>query len=321
MNFPAVVEQPLVSIIVPAWNSERWISETLLSALGQTWAKIEVLVVDDGSTDRTVGIVKSLPDNRVRCVQQQHGGAASARNRGLREARGDLIQFLDADDLISADKVALQIAALHDSPPGSVASCSWLRFGDDTFSVRVHDEPVWPVEDPVEWLTESLSGGGMMQPAGWLIPRSIADASGPWDESLTLHDDGEYFARVLVRASRNVFVRDARVFYRDVSGSLSRRRSRAAIQSAFDVCSARSKLLLSARDDSRTRRAAATQFAQFAYEFRRTAPDLSKRALGAIESLGVTPRNVVGGSSFRVMSKLFGLSTALSIRSTVARGR
>ena len=320
MNDAARLDAALVSVIVPAWNCEAWISDAIRSAVSQTWERIEVIVIDDGSTDRTGELARDWPDSRVMCLRQEHQGAAAARNRGLRQANGDFIQFLDADDVLAADKLALQLAALGENPPDSVASCSWARFASGSQPAPFDDEPVWPVEDPVEWLIRSLSGEGMMQPAGWLVPQSITNTCGPWNESLTLHDDGDYFARVLVKAARNVFVRGAAIFYRDVAGSLSKRRSRAAIESAFSVCNARRDTLLSIRNDLPARRALATQYAQFAYEFDDAAPDLTKRALEAIRLLAASPVNVIGGSAFRAMSKAFGFGVALRLRSAAKRG-
>ena len=159
----------------------------------------------------------------------------------------------------------------------------------------------------------------MMQPAAWLTPRTLIDRAGPWDESLTLHDDGEFFARVLMHAQRNVFVKDAFVYYRRVSGSLSRARGDKASASAFAVCSAKARLLLSARDDRETRRAAATEFARFVYEFRSSDPELAEKALHAMRELAVEPAPAVGGGMFQGLSALVGFERALQIRSSLSR--
>jgi glycosyltransferase involved in cell wall biosynthesis len=308
-----------VSVIIPAWNAEQWIAEAVSSAMDQTWPHLEVIVVDDHSTDRTREIVESVADSRTKLLSQDHAGAAAARNRGLSEARGGLVQFLDADDVLGEDKLALQIEALRDAPERSIASCSWARFTGSIASAGIHREPVWEIADPVDWLTRSLSGDGMMQPAAWLVPRKVVDEAGAWDESLSLHDDGDFFARVLTRASRNVFVPDATVYYRDVSESLSRRRSRTAIESAFAVCRSRHRALIAARDDARARRAIATQYAQFTYEFGVAAPDLAKQALEEIAAIGATPADSIGGGTFRMSARLLGFDRALRLRSRLAR--
>ena len=159
----------------------------------------------------------------------------------------------------------------------------------------------------------------MMQPGGWLTPRSLIEAAGPWDESLSLHDDGEFFTRVLLRASENVFVPEATVFYRKVDGSLSRGRSRGAIESAFAVCRSRHKHLLEVRNDRRVRSALATQFAQFAYEFGEDAPDLAAQAIAAMRNLGTRPARKVGGRGFRFLAGGIGVAGALRVRSFFKR--
>ena len=305
----------LVSVVVPAFNAARWIRETLSSVVNQTWTNLEIVVVDDGSDDATGAMTSSFADPRIRLVTQENRGAGAARNRGIRETRGDLVQFLDADDILSPDKIERQVEALRNAGSGSIASCAWTRFSGNTGTARVTPEAVWAIADPVEWLVTSLSGGGMMQPGAWLTPRNLIEAAGPWNEQLTLHDDGEFFCRVLVAAAQNVFVPGITAFYRDVEGSLSRRRSRAAIESAFAVCRLRSAHLLAARDDRQTRRAAATQYAQFSYEFARVAPDLAAQAIDEIGRLGVQPARTVGGPAFRISSALLGFEKAVRLRS------
>jgi glycosyltransferase involved in cell wall biosynthesis len=311
----------LVSVIIPAHNAAAWLAEALESVLSQSYRELAIIVVDDGSQDDTASVVKGITDSRVRLISQENRGAAAARNRGLAEARGTFIQFLDADDLLGREKIAMQIDALREAPAGSLASCAWARFASDPRDAAVRPEPVWQVSDPLEWLTCSLSGGGMMQPGAWLTPRAVIEAAGPWDESLTLHDDGEFFSRVLLEAARNVFVPEATVYYRKVAGSLSRARSRRAMESALAVCRSRHRHVLAISDTPTVCRALATQYAQFAYEFGALAPDLAAEALREMRALGATPAPVIGGRSFRWLTGALGFPFALRIRQLRGKGR
>ena len=108
----ALISDPLVSVVIPAYNCERYLAEALESALGQTYGRVEVLVVDDGSTDGTAAVASSF-GNRVRYFHQANAGIGAARNRGAELAEGELLAFLDADDRWVVGKLALQIAALR----------------------------------------------------------------------------------------------------------------------------------------------------------------------------------------------------------------
>ena len=309
---------PLVSVIIPAHNATAFIRETLSSVLDQSWTNVETIVIDDGSDDQTSLAVQEAGRDSIRVIRQERKGASAARNAGLRIAQGKYVQFLDADDLISQRKIELQVCALEASSPTTIAACEWVHFESDPKLAVPHPEPVWSVSDPLNWLVVSLTGGGMMQPGAWLTPRTLIDAAGPWDESLSLHDDGEFFTRVLVRADRITMVEEATAYYRSVPGSLSRHRSRSAVESAFAVCRSRHRAILEKRDDPATRKAVATQYAQFAYEFYSAAPDLVSSALSLISELRAEPAPTIGGPGFRLTSATLGFVRALKIRSALA---
>ena len=307
------IEAPLVSVIMPAFNAAQWIRESISSVITQSYSHLEIIVIDDGSTDNTSLAVAEFTDPRIQLISQTQRGAASARNAGLAVATGKFIQFLDADDLLSDRKIERQITALNSEPENTVASCEWVHF--ENGRIRKPDQSAgWRERDPIQWLVQSLRGGGMMQPAGWLTPRTVIDRAGVWDERLTLHDDGEFFARVLASAKSNIFVDDATVLYRENPRGLSRQRSRKAAESAFAVCTARHTIIASRRNDRDALAAVATQYAQFAYEFAFSAPDLSAKALHAIETLAEPVDAIVGGPAFRLLTRMAGFPTAIGIR-------
>ena len=136
---------PLVSILIPCYNAGRWLAATLESALAQTWPHIEVIVVDDGSSDDSPTVARAFEGRGVRLILQPNAGASAARNRALRESRGEFLQFLDADDLLSPGKIAAQISLLRQRSAGTVASCAWGRFADNPQTARFVDTPVFRV--------------------------------------------------------------------------------------------------------------------------------------------------------------------------------
>src|SRR5271154_3546532 len=104
--------KPLVSILIPAYNAETWISDSLRSAIAQTWERKEIIVVDDGSTDQTLTVARQFESDQLKVVTQKNQGAAATRNSAFSLCRGDYIQYLDADDLMAPDKIVRQMDAL-----------------------------------------------------------------------------------------------------------------------------------------------------------------------------------------------------------------
>jgi glycosyltransferase involved in cell wall biosynthesis len=210
-------QSPLVSILIPAYNAELWISDTIESAVAQTWARKEIVIIDDGSTDRTVEIARRFESGTLKVVSQQNQGAAAARNAALANCQGDYIQWLDADDLLAPDKVAAQMQIVERGADASeLLSSAWAYFMYRTQSAVFTPTPLWQDLSPVEWMCRKWSHNLHMQTATWLASRKLLDAAGPWNTSLLGDDDGEYFSRVLM-ASRGVrFTADAKVFYRVV---------------------------------------------------------------------------------------------------------
>ena len=214
----AAETKPLVSILIPAFNAQQWIAETIHSAVAQTWPRKEIIVVDDGSTDRTLEVARQFASQGVTVVSQGNQGAAAARNHALQLSHGDYVQWLDADDLLNPVKIERQLAALRGVDERRILlSCPWAYFYYRTRHARFVRSPLWCDLTPVEWLLRKLSQNLHMQTATWLVSRELAEAAGPWDTRLTADDDGEYFSRVLLASERTRFVPYANVFYRRTS--------------------------------------------------------------------------------------------------------
>lgn len=109
------MKRPLVSVIIPAYNAKKTILRTLQSALNQTYSPIEIIVVNDGSTDTTLEVVRSIKDKRIRVYSQSNKGPSAARNYGAKKAKGEYLSFLDADDLWDKDKIKIEMGLLKDS--------------------------------------------------------------------------------------------------------------------------------------------------------------------------------------------------------------
>jgi len=211
---------PLVSILIPAYNSEKWINSTVKSALAQTWNNKEVIIVDDGSRDNTFRIARQHESKSVKIVTQRNKGASAARNKALSLAQGDFIQWLDADDILSANKIELQLSACDYDPETKILlSSAWGTFYFRIKNASFKKNPLWQDRTPREWLFYHLEKAYYMFPAAWLVSRSLTNLSGTWDERLSYNDDGEYFCRVICKSENVKFCSESVSYHR--MGNLS----------------------------------------------------------------------------------------------------
>jgi glycosyltransferase involved in cell wall biosynthesis len=213
--------KPLVSILIPAYNSQHWITDTLRSAVAQTWPRTEIIIVDDGSSDQTLAVARKFASDSVFVVTQKNQGAAAARNKAFSVSQGDYIQWLDADDLIAPDKITKQMEVVDQySDKRTLISGPWAQFLYRHGRAKFVPTPLWSDLSPADWLIRKMGQNLHMQTATWLVSRELTTAAGPWDTRLLVDDDGEYFCRVLLASNGVRFVPAAKVYYR-ASGASS----------------------------------------------------------------------------------------------------
>lgn len=215
---------PLVSVIIPAYNAEAYLGEALHSVLDQTYDHLEVLVIDDGSQDRTAEIVREVAaaDERVRLLQQENGGVAAARNYGIEYARGVYIAPLDADDLFYPRKLEAQVARMEDGGERVGMVYSWWISMDQEGRVFGGASP-WNLEGEVyeQLLYVNFIGNASVP----LFRRSALEQVGGYDESLRARggqgcEDWELALRVAERYEVRL-APGYHVAYRGVPGSMS----------------------------------------------------------------------------------------------------
>ena len=206
---------PLVSILIPAYNAEKWIGDALSSALAQTWPSKEIILVDDGSGDDTLSVARRFESPSVKVVTQPNQGASAARNNAFSLCQGEYIQWLDADDLLAPDKIEKQMKVAEECGSTRVLlSSEWGAFMYRVTKARFSPTALWHDLSPVEWLVRKMEANLHMQTGTWLVTRELTEVAGPWDVELSLDDDGEYFCRVILGSQSVRFVADAKVFYR-----------------------------------------------------------------------------------------------------------
>lgn len=282
-------DSPLVSIIIPVFNSGAYLAETISSALAQTWPEKEIIVVDDGSTDESLNIARSFKDSSIRIFEQENRGASAARNNGLLKARGEYIQFLDADDLLGPDKIELQMRLLR-GKNSAIANCAAIYFfdGDDRNSIQpVHEWFSNGSADNLQFLTK-LYGGGLIGPAyggmiavhAWLCPKAVVDKAGKWNEELTTDDDGEFFCRVILAASEILYSDKALCYYRKYSDnrSLSAANDYRASKSLLISTNLKAQHLLGRTTDTNTKLALSRLYYEHTWSFYPRYPDLALEA-------------------------------------------
>ena len=295
-----------------AYNAEDYVAAALDSALAQTWSSLEIIVVNDGSTDGTAEIVDAYSDHsQVKVIHQENQGQCAAANRAYAESSGELIKFFDADDLLSSEFVEKQVERLGGSR-NEVASAEWARFYEDPSEATFEPEPVWQDMDPVEWLVTAWEDARpMMQCALWLIPRPVLETAGLWDERLSLINDFEFFTRILVHTEGIRFTPGARLYYRSgLNNSLSGQDSRAHVESAFHSLIDGTGHLLERENSPRTRRAAANILQNFIYGYYPYHPDLRAKMRARIEELGGSDLEPKGPPGFEMLRPLLGWKLA-----------
>ena len=181
----------LVSIVVPCYNAERFLAETLDSALAQTYPHTEIIVIDDGSTDGTSDLIRSY-GQRVKAEFGPHRGASAARNRGTALARGEFIQYLDADDLLTPDAIERRVAALQ-ATSADVAYSDWEKLVEVTSGA-------FEVGERTERRIEDLDANPHIAqvkfwapPAALTYRRMIVEKIGGWKEWLPIIQDARFF--------------------------------------------------------------------------------------------------------------------------------
>ncbi len=201
-----------VSILIPCHNGERWVAQAIGSALAQSWAEKEVLVVDDGSSDRSLEVIRSFGD-RIRWESGPNRGANAARNRLLELARGDWLQYLDADDYLLPEKVERQVECLAEHPStdlvfGPVVMEYWTEKGS-----RREELPIPEPHDP--WIL--LARWYLPQTGGCLWRKQAVVDVGGWKVDQPCCQEHELYLRLLTADKRFTYCSGAGAVYRQWS--------------------------------------------------------------------------------------------------------
>ncbi len=200
----------LVSIIIPCYNAEKWIGECINSALSQTYSPIEIIVVDDGSTDASLSIIEKY-GNKVRWVSCANGGPSAARNRGFHISKGKYIQFIDADDYISPMKVKNQVESLKVLNK-DIVYCDWCHqtYNDD----NTIKSSSYITNQAANDMAYYVISNNTIHSGSCLYKREVIERVSGFDESLRIAEDYDFFIRLALSGAKFGYVDGCNYFYR-----------------------------------------------------------------------------------------------------------
>jgi hypothetical protein len=301
---------------MPAYHAGSYIGQAVASVIAQSYSNWELIIVNDGSTDQTEEEIKKLGDSRIKTFYQENAGQCAAANKAFSLSSGTLIKFMDADDLISPDFIREQVNVLQ-GRSNSIAFGSWGRFyNDDVSTFQLQTSPLDKHMAPAEWLIASMTGQQvMLQCALWLIPRTLLNRSGLWNEALSLINDFEFIIRVLLQADELLFAKDAVLYYRSGTGqSLSATTTLKGATSAFHSIDRGTQHLLNFENSPRVRAVAADCFQRFVFTFYPQYRELTNSAEQKVRELGGTTIAFPAGGYTKTLAGLLGWKMAKKIK-------
>jgi glycosyltransferase involved in cell wall biosynthesis len=266
------MEMKKVSILIPVYNSESFITDTIKSALNQSWQNKEIIVVDDGSSDGSLEIARSFENKILKVYTQDNKGVCAARNFALTKATGEYIQFLDHDDILDVDKIEYQMNFItsNELSETDVVYCAYENFYDNVFKTIPnnvsHKDKSYT--QPLELFNDMLIARTIILPASYLMHRCLIECSGGWNESLLNNEDGEFYARVMNLTSRVFFVPKVKIYWRTTENSLSKRVSQTYLGYKYKAWTSIIELLLKNNNSERTQYACMQLLTDFIVEFR-----------------------------------------------------
>jgi glycosyltransferase involved in cell wall biosynthesis len=315
-----------VSIIIPAFNASKFIVETLDSALQQIHKNIEIIIIDNNSTDETWNIISNFYErypNIIKIYKNKIKGAGvcSSRNYGFELSTGDYIQYLDADDILSKNKLSTEVELLMSSKDSNaIALSKWHHFDTVLEDYKVNNQLVYGDYSPAyKMLIDMWTQGEMIQTSCWLTPRTIIESIDGWNEDFKSNptDDSEFFTRVVLKSSKIIFDNTGRVFYRKPqSGNLSQTFNKDSIKSILYTYISY-ELILDLDSTERVKIALANNYLKFIYQFYPMHSELLELAEEKFHGLNLGEMWPVGGRNFKNIAKIIGFKKSLALRNII----
>lgn len=310
----------LVSIIIPCYNAERWIGECLDSAIAQTYRPLEIIVVDDGSTDGSLTVIQHYATQHLDLIRYETGpnrGGCAARNRGFALSKGEYVLFLDADDTLEPETVQGQVEALA-GRTDAIAVCPWWSIEWDGSAWQRHFHRYADVTDP---LVGELRYGDYIPAQALLWSRTIIQQLNCWDETLWANQDGDLRLRARLRGVAFVQASGGGFVYRRHSANtVSGKPSHRALESRIRVLEKAEAILQADGRLSQYQLDLARNYHRLASGIMPLDEELGDRALGHAVRLGGV-RSVTGPFKHRLLCYTIGLKRKERLAKWMANGQ
>lgn len=305
----------LVSIVVSCYNGEKYIADTLNSLLAQTYSNIEIVVVNDGSTDESEKVIKSFSDPRIKYFRQANKGQCSALNYGFSKSIGEYIKFYDADDILHPAVIQGQVESLVGMGDDCLSFIEWRRFYNNELPTTIDESNPHTIHKdcfPIEYITWKQKTP-MVQCGLWLIPRVLLSKTGLWDERLSLINDTEFFTRIMLHVRYMKFSNSGYTFYRTnlAETSLSKDFSKKGIKSALLSIDLTAKWMLDIENSERIKRIIANSYImilEWAFPSQMAFVKIIERRLKQFPKEYI--EHTKSGKIYNLIMKLFGWKTA-----------
>jgi glycosyltransferase involved in cell wall biosynthesis len=226
-------DNPLVSVIIPAYNAAKYITEAIESVLIQNYRNFELIIIDDGSTDETKDIIGSFKDDRIRYFYQANSGLAATHNAGIKNSKGAFIIKLDADDMMTPDFIARHLMEFEQHPEADLVYCDDCLVGEDTKPIRVIERPEYT--DRKLLIRDLFRRGFPVVPFRTCIKKSVFEKIGFFEEDLRMAEDYDMMRRFIKADLKAHHLKGALYIRRLTSDSLSRNFSLENAKFHFDV--------------------------------------------------------------------------------------
>jgi len=308
---------PLVSILIPLYNAEEYFSETIKSLLAQTYENIEIIIVDDGSTDSSLKIARDYEKlhKHIKVYAQENSGAQVARNKAFEMSKGEYIQYFDADDIMHPDKISSQMEVLREYgfKDSIVATGSWGKFFDSTEETIFINQTINKnYDDKFLYFKEAWENEEYVIGQAWLLPRSINKKIGNWNTRLTKHQDGEFFTRVVYSSDKIVFVQESIVYYRKgIANSISSDKSVKGMMSHLYFNHQRYNIIKNDLDKHSLRKVIAILYSEFYVAYYPLDKEVKAEVLNRLQELGYDQPIVGFRPQYLWIVKFFGIDAGL----------